>query len=302
MSYRIRHKDATAQAAVRRIARDQVEGALRSIDERGPDPAGTIHDVRKRCKKIRGLLRLVRPVFDGYGAENAAFRDTAGSVGALRDAEVLVGAFDHVVEATGGDDAGRLTPIRQRLCDRRATINSETDADTLLMAAGQALEAAMARIEHWQLARGGFAAFEEGLVASYRRGRKAMRAACRGSDDEAFHTWRKRCKDHAFHLRLLAPIWSGPMRAQRACAESLGELLGLHHDLAALAGRAREMTSVEPEAIDELVTRIRTRQRELAREAGSIGARLYAERSSALGASWRRRYEAWRKEGRDALR
>lgn len=295
MSYRVTHADPTSQAAVRRIARAEIEAALRAIDDRGPDTAAVIHAVRKRCKKIRGLLRLVRPVFDGYRAENAAFRDIAAQLGPLRDAEVLVDAFDDAVGASGGDDAATFAPVRDRLRLHRVAIAQANDPEAQLRAAREGLATALPRIDGWKLTRHGFEAFAAGLQSSYRRGRKAMRAACRHGDDTAFHDWRKRCKDHTFHLRLLRPIWPGPMRAQCACAAELGEVLGLHHDLAVLAERAGDMDGIGRSAGDALVARVRSRQRELEQRAHALGARLYAEPPSALATSWRRRYAAWRR-------
>lgn len=295
MSYRVAHDDPTPQAAVRRIARDEVEDALRCLDD-GRDTATAVHGVRKRCKKIRGLLRLVRPGFDGYRAENAAFRGIAARLGPLRDAEVLVDTFDRVVEASGGDVAGTLAPVRHQLCLHRAAVANADDPDARLRAARDALEAALPRTSGWQLADDGFDAFARGLRWSYRRGRKAMRAACAEGDDDAFHDWRKRCKDHTFHLRLLRPIWPGPMRAYCTCAAELGEVLGVHHDLAVLAERAGGMGTVDGSARAALAARVRARQRELAQRAHALGARLYAQTPSALAKSWRRRYEAWRRE------
>ncbi|MFW6346768.1 MAG: hypothetical protein ACOC0M_10635, partial [Halomonas sp.] len=54
-----------------------------------------IHQVRRRCKKVRALLRLVRssnrPL---YERENAAYRDAARRVADLRETTGLIEAFD----------------------------------------------------------------------------------------------------------------------------------------------------------------------------------------------------------------
>ena len=295
MAYRVKHSDSDATASLRRIARDQVTAALRSIDHAQDDTASAIHDVRKRCKKIRGLLRLVRPSFDGYRDENAAFRDIAATLGPMRDADVLIDAFD-ALDTAGSAESGTLEPIRARLHARRMHLEHEQDSEALLQGAHEALTAALQRIEHWQLSRKGFGAFEAGLESSYRRGRKAMHTACRKGEDAAFHAWRKRCKEHGFHLRLLRPIWPGPMRAEHDCASELGELLGLHHDLAVLASGVRVMPDIDPATAETLSGRIATQQQELARRACSLGARLYALPPAALAKSWRRRHAAWRRD------
>ncbi|ATD67554.1 hypothetical protein CNR27_09000 [Luteimonas chenhongjianii] len=296
VAYRVKHKDSDATASLRRIARDQVTAALRSIDHANDDTASAIHEVRRRCKKIRALLRLVRPSFDGYRDENAAFRDIAATLGPMRDADILIAAFDQVVGAAGAEGAGAPDPIRAQLHARREELEHEADSQALLQDAREALTAALQRIEHWQLSRKGFGAFEAGLESTYRRGRKAMRTACRNGEDAAFHAWRKRCKEHGFHLRLLRPIWPGPMRAEHDCASELGELLGLHHDFAVLASRLRAMPGIDPAMAEALSDRIATQQEELASRACSLGARLYALPPAALAKSWRRRHAAWRRD------
>lgn len=299
MAYRIKRKDSSARASLRRIARAQVIAALRSIDTAGSDVGAAIHDVRKRCKKIRGLLRLVRPAFDDYHAENAAFRDIAATLGPMRDAEVLIAAFDHVAASIGRDEGAAFEPIREQLCARRARLADEQDPRLLLRDARAPLQAALQRIQGWKLAGKHFDAFEAGLESGYRRGRKVMRAACRDGDDDTFHAWRKRCKDHGFHLRLLGPIWPGPMGAERDCADELGELLGLHHDLAVLAVHVGGMDPADFGMADAFIAHLRTRQHALAQRAGALGARLYALPPTALAKSWRRRHRAWRQQ-RDA--
>src|SRR5215475_2007881 len=76
-----------------------------------------IHSIRKRCKKLRGLLRLVRPSLgDTYERENAYFRDVARALSPLRDVHVTLAAFDAVLAHSDGEvERGRFAPLRQRL-------------------------------------------------------------------------------------------------------------------------------------------------------------------------------------------
>ena len=78
MSYRF-DVDESAAAAVRRIADEQLGAARASLASAGGgDTASAVHDCRKRCKKLRGLVRLVRPALGKqYKAVNAALRDAA---------------------------------------------------------------------------------------------------------------------------------------------------------------------------------------------------------------------------------
>ncbi len=295
MAYRIRRGDRSPQSALRRIARQQIDRAIRSIDDPAMDAARTIHDVRKRCKKVRGLLRLVRPGFPGYRDENARFRAIARPLGQLRDAGVLIDAFDNAITSCDAPEAEILAPVRALLCKRRAAVTAATDSRRLLAATRAQLLDARSRTYQWRLHAAGFDAFA-GIETQYRRARRDMRRArAHPSADGAFHAWRKRCKDHACHLRLFVPLWPGPMQAMARCATALGELLGQHHDLAVLAGLLRGMAAEhDPERVDLALHLIHARQQAIAAAAFAQGRLLFADKPSALAARWRRRYLVWR--------
>jgi CHAD domain-containing protein len=63
MAYRLKRDDRSVQEGVRRIAREQIARMLRVIDSASVDTEKAVHDLRKSCKKVRGLLRLVMPAF-----------------------------------------------------------------------------------------------------------------------------------------------------------------------------------------------------------------------------------------------
>lgn len=304
MAYRIKRRDGSEQSALRRIAQEQIERAVDAVDDPATTDAAAIHDIRKRCKRIRGLLRLVRPCFRGYRDENAAFRSIARRLGPPRDADVLIETFDRLTahyRAQVEVEEDALAPIRCLLVRRRAVLAGKIDTPALLASARRQLLEAGARTGQWRLQASGFDALEGGLGTSFRRARKAMRKARAEPSAEAFHAWRKRCKDHAFHIRLLRQVWPRPMRALGACAEELGELLGEHHDLAVFARtiddekRAFDRRAFDERAVDVIGGLLRARRETLARHAFALGERLFAETPSSLTASWRLRYEAWRR-------
>jgi hypothetical protein len=53
-----------------------------------------VHQVRKLCKKLRGLIRLVRPEFDNFQKEDEFFRDAARELSYVRDAQSIIGLID----------------------------------------------------------------------------------------------------------------------------------------------------------------------------------------------------------------
>lgn len=290
-------RDASVQKDVRRVALAQIDGAIASIDDHGLASGIVVHEARKACKKLRGLIRIVRPGFDAYKNENASFRDIAAILSPLRDAAVMIETYDALMDAQERDgDRAAFAPVRRRLTLRQKTLDRDaSSADRKLGDVRDQLLAARARIAAWKLSDSGFDALRDGLGKSYKRARKAMKDAERSKDAEALHEWRKLAKYHSFHARLLEPVWPAAMQAHRQLADHLNDILGAHHDLAvfnsALRDRPDEFGEVDFAALGML---IRKRQADLAAEAFAIGGKLFAEPASRLTQRWHSYWTQWR--------
>jgi CHAD domain-containing protein len=298
MAYGFARDDASVQDGFRRIATEILDKAIRQVEklEEAPDrPDGdeTIHQLRKGCKKLRGLFRLVRPGFRAYAKENAAVRDAAASLSSARDAEVLIVTFDALVEESAPVPAGVAT-FRKKLEVRRVELARGTDAAAALANFREAMAAIRKRSRRWRLEEDDFDALASGLETSYTRARNAMRAARKDPSAELFHEWRKRAKDHWYHARLLSPIWPDMMDTHVRIAEELGELLGFHHDLCVFQEVLSQPVNGDAEAIAFLAELAQHREAATAAECLALGARLLAERPAALSRRWRAYWKWWR--------
>src|SRR6188768_3143106 len=120
---------------IRRIAREQIGAAIDEISGRALPEPEKIHQLRKRCKKLRAVLRLVRPGLNElYASENAFFRDAARLLSPLRDTQSVLDAYDGLMKHYGGEVARRtLAPVRRHLVQRKRRRASEvTDLDERL--------------------------------------------------------------------------------------------------------------------------------------------------------------------------
>jgi CHAD domain-containing protein len=70
-------------------------------------------------------------------------------------------------------------------------------------------------------------------VDGYRRAREALKELSLDADPTQFHLWRKRVKDHWYHLTLFEQLHSTP-RSRARTLDRLESLLGDDHDLAML--------------------------------------------------------------------
>ena len=277
---------------VRRIAREQIDGAIAESNGSAPGShTERIHSVRKRCKKLRGLLRLVRPCLgDVYASENAYFRDAARVLAPLRDTHVILAGFDAVVGHFQGElGPGTFDPLRRQLEGPERQV---TDLEFRLMDVCGRMEAARGRVADWPLdVAEGPEAWRPGFERTYRQARRALAAAYDTPTPERFHEWRKSVKYHWYHTRLLTPLWDQTVAGRVAAASTLGELLGLHHDLAVLrttlvSGMSGSRVRSPRESFIALVDRYLTHLEATARP---HGLRLFAEKASRIGS----RYEKY---------
>ena len=305
MGYRILSDEAVLNA-VRRIAGEQIDNAISEIQSNAIDDPESVHQVRKRCKKIRGLIRLVRPRMDDtYQFENAWYRDAARKLSVLRDAHSMIGTIDSLMERFGDQvDGGTLARIGRQLKDRRSRIvRDEVDVRQRLTGLAGRMQQGRRRIDVWSFPETGFDAVSAGLAKTYSRGRKAMAIAYMEPSAERFHEWRKRTKYHWYHMRLLQSVWDKAMRARREDVHLLSEYLGDAHDLAILGAtlRAEPDDFGDVRTVHLLLGLIDRRQAELYSEARPLGRRVFAEKPKhfveRLGTYWEaRQSEAQREE------
>jgi len=299
MAYRILPDEGTTEA-LRRIASEQIASALDDIDDDEVDVHETVHEVRKRCKKIRGLIRLFRTSFPAYSDENAAFRDAARRLSGLRDAAALVETCDALERRYGENLSGRpLASIREALVARRDAAADDCDAGDRIASVRGALAGARERLGDWSLEADGFEAIAGGFEKVHRRARNGMRRARETPSVESFHEWRKRVKYHRHQLRILRETWQPVLDPLRDSARQLSDRLGEDHDLAVLRGVViGEPARFEDATRDLVLGLIDERRKELQAWSFPEARRLLDEKPKRATRRMRRIWEAWRVERR----
>ena len=271
---------------VRRVAVGRIDHALDELrGDSESSRAEAVHEARKDMKKLRALLRLVRGELgeEIYAHENACFRDTARQLSGVRDADVMIHTLADL-EQRYGELPGAGRRLRPALVAHRFRVSAGSMRPDLGDAI-QTLTAARARVAEWPLELEGFAAFEEGLWRTYRRGRKAYARAEELPSPEHMHEWRKRVKDLWYHLSLLEDAWKPVMSALADETHELSERLGDEHDVTVLVEWAHRHAS----ALNGAGPVLRgfdvigeARRRELQEEAFGYGSRIYADKPGAF--------------------
>jgi len=271
------------QREVRRVAEERLDGAIGRLDQVMTDPGADIetlvHEVRKRCKASRGLVRLVEPALgDGFRSFDRTVRDAANQLSTLRDAQAMVGAFDALLATRPHDDILRAVRDRQATLSTGATQAAVAADDDRISAARALLVEARDASQRWKIPRG-FDTIEAGIVATYRQGRTSLLKAHADPTDHRLHEWRKAAKYLWYQMQLVhdaAPSVLGPLVDQ---LDVLAEALGDDHDLAVLVELLDDHPDIygTPTEVEHVRTLARDRQQSLRDAALRSGATIYAE-------------------------
>lgn len=290
--------DDPAGANMRRIVKTQLTGALRTIGSGKPVPE-KVHEVRKRCKAIRGVYRLARPVLKDasvYKRDNGRVRDAARRLSDSRDRRVSLDLCEDLIARPPTEDvAAAAASLRARLLDEvSGTQATEGDAALALEEAAEILRAVRKDVDDWRLAKKGYAAVGPGIERSYGGGYDALATVRADMQTEALHALRKRVKDHGYHLRLLMPVWRPVLRARYAEADRLTDLIGQDHDIAVLVDLAGAEHG-EPH-MDAALHYFREWRTVLQRDALRLAGRLYAEPPPAFRKRIGHYWNSWQAE------
>ncbi len=287
MAYRIQLPGKDAQATLRDIVGDQSDKAIGALDDENFGVDQKVHELRKRCKKIRGVLRLYRKSLgDDYTIANQWFRDTAKLVDTERDAAAMIGTYDKLCDHFDNEIHRRsFAFIRARLTryHKSAVHQNAAAVEQLLGSARSRLVEGCRHAEHWTVNEEAFDAIRGGLKKVYKRGRKALKNAQQNPSPERYHDWRKRVKHHRYHMRLLRSLWPAMMNRRRQELHDLSNLLGEAHDLFVLSEYLRNDISADnSEAVEAFVGLADQRRRTLERAAELLGENIYAEKPKHL--------------------
>jgi CHAD domain-containing protein len=301
MSFELK-ADESLPDGIRRIVKKELEQIREYTEGRTKDSRDDIvHESRKCLKKVRAVLRLVRPAIGKktYRHENTALRDAARPLTEVRDARILVDTFDKIVKQRGRHAPGRsFTAMRKELVSHQRGVRQRViEGEQAFAAVASAVDRALGRLDDWVKVHDSWWSVGEGVERVYRRGRQALAAVRRKPTVEYLHEWRKQAKYLRYQLDLLRPLAPKALTPLAKTIDRLGDLLGDDHDLAVLrrevAGDPERFGG--PKALEPLLARIDRRRQKLEHDAVTLGRRAFRDPPQTFG---RRLREYW-KTGRD---
>lgn len=264
---------ASIAAAVRSLV--EHDAAVRA----GTDPEA-VHRARVATRRLRSHLHTFTPIVDEQWGESLRIdlRWLGDALGAVRDADVLLGNLESRSRDLWDDAPSAIRPITANLRHIRARHHAELLAAMRSPRYGALLEdlVAAARSPHMRPAVGDDLAIDsvDRLTRhQWKRLRHRVRAVSDPPTGGELHEIRKRAKQARYAYEATAPITGKRARRLANRLTDLQDLLGVHHDAVVAIDWLRSAAADAPD-------------REVVFAAGALAA-TFAHDGRAGAATWR---------------
>jgi CHAD domain-containing protein len=252
-----------------------------------------IHRIRTTIKRLRALLRLIRPAVDTafFDRENVRLRSAARLLSLARDSEV---ARD-VLKTLPVSDQSTREAVNMVLPGLEKRVERAKTHEPNVTEVKRRLERTRQSFRQLKFRKADQEIIQAGIRRVYGQGRRRMKAAMQTGQETAYHRWRIRAKNLYYELQFLEPIRPKPLRRMVRRLSKLQDRLGLDHDLVVLRAELKKTpeTFGGNEAVQRVVSCLDHQTHKLRREAQPLGAKIWGQKprrfSRRLGRHWRKR-------------
>ncbi|MEZ5540828.1 MAG: CHAD domain-containing protein [Pseudomonadota bacterium] len=211
-----------------------------------------IHEIRKTCKKLRAVLRLIRPALDldRFRTLDRLIRDFARQLAGLRDTRVMRDTLDllgrHFAPVLHEQALAPVVAALEQGSAKSAGAAAVTADAAVLQTHLTEIVAAAGQLDFRPI---GADTLLAGLEQSYRRGRRALAQMEAAPDTENSHSLRRQAKYQYYQLRMLAGWNAQLLHALVENFHRLEDTLGKDHDLALLGEALGSRPQLCPDAV-----------------------------------------------------
>jgi CHAD domain-containing protein len=293
MPFRLRKRE-TVSEGCRRILLEQGASMISALSDRGGVLDDRIHDVRKRLKRVRALIRLVELKLDAQHVEllDDVLHDVGRRLAPARDASVILAAFEEIsAEFTGG----AIERIRELLTDSQRVAKRRALGPDKLAKLAAEIRKACDTLSRAGTKDDGWPAVAAGIYESYRAARKQRREAFAEPTADQLHELRRKTKQLWEQLRVLRGALPKSIHRQLSRLEKLAELLGRHHDLHVLQTTLLEASAhgLEVAKFPPLHKLIRGKMGKHLKHARKLSAEIYSTRPKAFNSHLHAGWKDW---------
>ncbi|MBV9873096.1 MAG: CHAD domain-containing protein [Verrucomicrobia bacterium] len=264
------------------------DDSVRSRNQHQP-----IHRIRTTIKRLRALLRLIRPAVGTvfFDRENERLRTAARLLSFARDSEV---ARDTLKALPVSDEFDRralqaVLPVLEKRVERAKA------KEPHITEVKQRLEQTRRSFQQLKFRGTDEEIIETGIRRVYRQGRRRMKTAIQTGKDSAYHRWRIRTKNLYYELQFLEPVWPKQLHRMISRLSKLQDRIGLDHDLIVLRAELEKTPEAfgGREAVQDIVSCIDRQTRKLRIAAEPLGRKIWRQKprhfSQSLGRHWCKR-------------
>jgi CHAD domain-containing protein len=259
------------------------------------DGAEDLHFVRVTIKRLRAILRLIRPVIKkrAFDRENVRLRTAARRLSIARDADVARKTLATLAFAKQSEkDAGAVA-----LAGFRKNGPPEADISKTMKVTALNLEKTRRNLHRLQISRDEWKAIEPGVREVYRQCRKRMKRAVGHDDDDAYHKWRIRIKSLYYELQMLQSVWPARLTEMVPGLNKLQDQIGADHDLVVLKGSLDRNPGRfgGSESVERVLRSVNDKRRKLRRMADPLGKAIFGQTSRSFVRELGQHWNDWRK-------
>jgi CHAD domain-containing protein len=288
------HADEPLRAGLLRLADGLIQNAVDRIRCPTSDRTGDVHLVRVTIKRLRALMRLIRPVISErvFAQQNTRLKKAAWRLSLARDSDVARQTLATLPVSSARE--------RQAVASVLAGFSDHDESRIEISKAMNEIELELeqTRVELHQIRISGheWEAIGPGLEDVYRQCRKRMRCALGQGDDEAFHKWRIRVKNLFYELQTLQPVWPERLVKMIADLRQLEENIGADHDLVVLKQSLVKTPDAfgGAKAVEHVVASLSEKSKQLRREAEPLGKAIFHQTSRGFVRELGQYWSKWR--------
>ena len=264
----------TLRQGLLRSAGNVINSVGADAEDSGNDEEA-LHRYRTAIKRVRALLRLIRPAVESafFECENERLRAGAQLLSGTRDSEVA----RETLKALPVDHQSTREAMNAVLPGLEEQVKRAKAHEANVNEAKARLEQAMQNFRQLQLPETDQEVIKAGIQRVYKQGRRRMKAAMRTGEDSAYHRWRIRAKQLYYELQFLEPIWPKRLHRMISRLSKLQDRLGLDHDLTVLRVELTKKPEAfgGKEAVRRIVSCLDRQSRKLRRAAEPLGRKIW---------------------------
>ena len=248
------------------------------LNHLSPNDEQGIHRVRTTIKRLRALLRLIRPALNPafFNCEDTRLRTAAGLLSFARDSEVARGTLKTLPVS----DQAAQEAVATALAGFDSRVELPKDLDQTMAKVRRRVEQTRRNFHRLELRGTEREIVESGVQAVYRQGRSRMKVAIAQGQDNGFHRWRIRAKNLYYELEFLESVWPKRFHRMVSRLSKFQDQIGLDHDVAVLRAWL-EKTPQEfggAETVRRVVTCLENETRKLSRVVVPLGRKIWREK------------------------